>query len=221
LAQLWPQITNSSIRAAGLLNSHFNIETSGDTAKEIEQNMTGSGQIHVGQGSFSRFAQLHARMNQVNLLHQGVFGFNLNNVMQSVLPTKTSEFSSIDSAFSLDKQVLTIKHILYDGKDIKFSAAGKANLAQHSLDLDVAGVMPRVANSVFGGKLGELSREITLQKLLDGVTMHKLEKLPSLPLIGGMAGGPEIFTCRIMAPYDQPKLISQSIQKSFRWLHNR
>ena len=220
LAQLWPQITSYQIKAIGLLNSHISMETSGSTAHEFEQHMVGSGKVRIGQGSFSRLSLIHARLNQANLLHQGIFGFNLNNLMQSVLPTKASEFNSIDSAFNLDNEVLTVKHVLYDGKDIKFSAAGKANLVLHSLDLDIAGVMPRVSNSILGGRLGELSREITLQKLLDGLTMHKLEKLPSLPLLGGMAGGPEVFTCRILAPYDQPKLISQSIQKTFRWLRN-
>jgi hypothetical protein len=219
LTQLWPQITSSQIKAAGALSCNLNIDTSGSTAKELEQNMVGSGHVHAVHGSFSRLSQIHARLNQVNLFRQGIFGFNLNNVMQSVLPSKASEFDSIDSAFALDQEVLTVRHILYDGKDIKFSAAGKVNLALHTLDLDVAGVTPRVSNSVLGGKLGEFSREITLQKLLDGITMHKLEKLPSIPLIGGIAGGPEVFTCRIVSPYDQPKAISQSIEKSFHWLH--
>ena len=220
-AEFWPQVTSSQIKATGILNCNLNIDTNGDTAKDFEQNMIGSGHIHAVQGSFSRLSQLHARLNQVNLLHQGIFGFNFNNVMQSVLPTKATEFSSIDSAFAVDKQLLTVRHIFYQGKDIKFSAAGKINLALHTLDLDIAGLMPRVSNSVLGGKLGELSRDITLQKLLDGVTMHKLEKLPSLPLIGGIAGGPEIFTCKIVSPYDQPKMISQSIEKSFHWLHTK
>lgn len=220
LAQLWPQVTSSQIKATGLVGCNLSLDTYGTSAKELEQNMTGAGHIHAIDGSFSRLSQLHAKLNQVNLIRQGIFGFNFNNVMQSVLPAKASEFDSIDSAFAIDKQVVTIRHIFYDGKDIKFSAAGKVNLALHTLDLDIAGLMPRVSNSVLGGKLGELSREITLQKLLDGVTMHKLEKLPSLPLIGGIAGGPEIFTCRIAAPYDQPKMISQSVEKSFKWLHN-
>jgi hypothetical protein len=221
LAQLWPEITNSQIKAKGSLSGRFNIDTSGSTAKEIEQNMSGTGRVHATQGSFSKLSQLHAKLNQVNLIRQGIFGFNLNNVMQSVLPAKASEFNSIDSAFALDKEIFTIKHILYEGTDMKFSAAGKVNLALHNMDMDIAGLMPRVSNSVLGGKLGELSREITLQKLFDGLTMHKLEKLPPLPLIGGISGGPEIFTCKIVAPYDQPKAISQSIEKSFRWLHNR
>ncbi len=221
LAQLWPQITNSQIKAAGLLNCNLNVDTNGNSAKEFEQNMVGSGHIHAAHGSFSRLSQLHAKLSQVNLIRQGIFGFNFNNVMQSVLPAKASEFTAIDSAFALNKEILTIRHIFYEGKDIKFSSAGKVNLALHTLELDIAGLMPRVSNSVLGGKLGELSREVTLQKLLDGLTMHKLEKLPSIPLIGGMAGGPEIFTCRIVAPYDQPKMISQSIEKSFHWIHNQ
>ncbi len=221
LTQLWPQITNSQIKAAGSFNCNLAVDTSGNTAKELEQNMVGSGHVHAIHGSFGRLSQLHAKLNQVNLLRQGIFGFNVNNVMQSVLPSKASEFTSVDSAFALDQEIITIRHILYDGKDIKFSAAGKVNLALRTMDLDIAGVMPRVSNSVLGGRLGELSREITLQKLLDGITMHKLDKLPSLPLIGGIAGGPEVFTCRIVSPYDQPKMISQSIERSFHWLHNR
>jgi len=221
LAQLWPQITNSQINAAGLLDCHFNWDTSGNTITEREENLAGSGTIHIGRGSFNRTGELRARLNQANLVHQGLFGFHVNNLLQSVLPVKTSEFYSVDAAFGLQKQILTIRRLLYDGRDLKFSAAGKANLALHSLELDVAGVMPRVSSSVIHGPLGQLSREITLQKFLDSVTMHKLEKLPSLPLLGGIGGKTDLFTCRIVAPYNQPKLISQSIQKSFQWLNYR
>ncbi len=221
LAQLWPQITNAQINASGLLDCHFNWESSGSTDAEREENLAGSGTLHIGRGSFNRTGELRARLNQVNLVHQGLFGFHVNNLLHSVLPAKTSEFYSIDAAFGLQKQILTIRRLLYDGKDLKFSAAGKANLALHSLELDIAGVMPRVSTSVIHGPLGELSREITLQKFLDSVTLHKLEKLPSLPLLGGIGNKTDLFTCRIVAPYNQPKLISQSIQKSFQWLNYR
>ena len=221
LDDLWPQITNSQIDADGPFDCHFTLESTGVGAAELEENLAGSGTIHVGRGAFNRSGKLHARLNQVNLLHQGIFGFNVNNLLQSVLPAKASEFYSIDGAFGLSKEVLTIRSLLYDSRDLKFSAAGKANVALHSLELDVAGVMPRVSTSVIHGPLGQLSREITLQKLLDSVTLHKLDKLPSLPLLGGIGNKTDLFTCRIVAPYNQPKLISQSIQKSFQWLNYR
>jgi hypothetical protein len=219
LAQLWPRINNSQIDIEGPLDCHFSLSSSGDSPSELEANLAGSGTIHVGRGSFNRSGLLHARLNQVNLIHQGISGFNVNNLLQSVVPAKTSEFYSIDGAFGLTKEVLTIRSILYDSRDLKFSAAGKANLSLNSLELDVAGVMPRVSTSVIHGPLGELSREITLQKFLDSLTLHKLDKLPSLPLIGGIGNKTDLFTCRIVAPYNQPKLISQSIQKSFQWLN--
>ena len=219
LAQLWPEIANSDINVTGLFDCHFNLTSSGATIAEIEKNMSGSGDIHISKGSFSRTGLLNARLSQVNLLHQGIAGFNVNNLLQSVVPAKKSYFSSIDGTFGLDDEVLTVRRLLYDGQDLKFSAAGKANLALHSLEMDIAGVMPHVSTSVIGGPLGELSREITVQKLLDSLTLHKLDRLPSLPLIGGISNKSDIFTCKIQAPYNQPKLISQSIDKSFHWLN--
>ncbi len=219
LSQLWPQMTNSQIIVTGLLDCHFSLESSGANQTEIEKNMSGSGDIHVGSGSFSRTGPLNARLNQVNLLHQGIVGFNVNNLLQSVVPAKLSYFNSIDGTFGLDSEILTIRRLLYDGRDLRFSAAGKANLALHSLEMDVAGVMSRVSTSPLGGPLGELSREITVQKLLDSLTLHKLDRLPSLPLLGGISNKSDLFTCKILAPYNQPKLISQSIDKSFHWLN--
>ena len=119
---------------------------------------------------------MKCQTRQVNLLHQGIAGFNVNNLLQSVVPAKKSYFSSIDGTFGLDDEVLTVRRLLYDGQDLKFSAAGKANLALHSLEMEIAGVMPHVSTSVIGGPLGELSREITVQKLLDSLTLHKLDR---------------------------------------------
>jgi hypothetical protein len=60
---------------------------------------------------------------------------------------------------------------------------------------------------------------MTLQNFFDVVTMHKLESLPSVPVLGDIANDrPRTFSFQISSPLDKPHAISQSIEKSFAWL---
>jgi hypothetical protein len=92
----------------------------------------------------------------------------------------------------------------------------------HTIELEIAGQIPRVTSSVLSGTVGGLSKGITVQKMMGTMTLHKLETLPALPLLGDIASArPRVFTFKVLAPYDQPKTLSQSIEKSFHWLPSK
>jgi hypothetical protein len=87
------------------------------------------------------------------------------------------------------------------------------------LEMQVAGTVPRVLSSVIGGPMGKMSKRITIQNILEIVTLHKLENLPPLPILGDFTNDrPNTFSFKVTALIDQPQAISQSIEKSFFWL---
>src|SRR5262249_12939392 len=149
-------------------------------------------------------------------------GFNFNNLLQSMVPVRTGNFSSITGRIKVAKGVVGFNELLYRGEDMRLWGAGHANLVDNTMDIEMAGQIPRVASSMFSRTFGEVSRNITFQRMMNFLTMHKLENLPSIPLLGDIASDkPRAFTFKVQGPTDQPKLVARSIEKSFHWLPNQ
>ncbi len=182
----------------------------------------GLGKFHVKNGVLARFGRLQTRLTQANVLKSGVLGFNLNNLLQSVVPVRTGEFKELIGTYAIVKGMLAFTELKYNGEDMRLWGGGTANLVDGKVNIEIAGTLPRVTSSVLGGPLGHVSRGITIQKLLNAVTFNKLEKLPSLPVLGDLAGDkPRTFTFKMTAPLDEPNVLAQSIEKSFKWIPSK
>ena len=105
-------------------------ETEGNDYKDALANLTGGGVVTVHSGIVTRFGQLQTKLTQANLLHQGLFGFNLNNLLQSTVPVRTGRFKDLISEFRLSKNVLYVDELTYNGDDMRLWGAGKANLTR-------------------------------------------------------------------------------------------
>lgn len=205
----------------GDVKANLEIKTKGTNYEETMNNLAGSGQIVFANGLVSRFGDLETRLTQYNLLTQGIFGFNLNNLLQSVWPVRSGQYSELSTRFNIANQVVKINEIKFSGTDMRLWGLGKANLKTNKLDMEIAGRIPRVTQSMLGGEVGKLSRNLTLQKALKVATFGKLQNLPTLPLIGAIATDkPRTFEFNISAPLDNPKTIAKTIEKTFKWLPN-
>lgn len=218
--ELASNLFNKPGEISGFADGSFTLSADLDSPKSVVSTLTGHGTVTVSNGLVSRFGQLQAKITQANLLRQGLFGFNFNNLLQSVYPVRTGHFRDLTGQFNMDKGVITINDIRYNGDDMRLWGNGKANLMLDTLVVDVAGKIPRVSSSVIGGPVGEVSKAFTFQKVMNVVTMKQLESLPSLPVLGEFAASnkPRTFSFKVMAPIDNPKLLAQSIEKSFHWL---
>lgn len=220
-SQLVEECAGMKDEISGVLDADATFQTSGEDVDKLMNNIDGAATMTISKGVVTGFGTLQTRINQGNLVHQGLFGFNFNNVLQSIAPVRTGAFRKIETALRMDRGHISVGKLRYDGDDMQLSATGQANTRLHTLELQIEGKIPRVSSSMLGGPFG-LSREFTVQKVMDSITLHKLEGLPSLPVLGDIASAkPNAFTFKVMAPYDQPKLISQSIEKSFRWRQHK
>ncbi|MBU6451428.1 MAG: hypothetical protein KGS72_06600 [Cyanobacteria bacterium REEB67] len=207
---------------SGTMDGEIHLSSSGESLKKILANLEGTGSIVVKDGVVARFGQLQTKITQANLLEQGIFGFNFNNLLQSMVPVRTGEFKEVRSKFSIYKGMLAIKELRYSGDDLRMWGAGQANLPADTMDLEIAGNIPRVTESMLGGKIGNISRRITIQKFLKSVTFGRLENLPALPLIGDIASDkPRTFSFKVDASASDSAQITHSIEKSFKWLPNK
>ncbi len=207
----------------GAMDGELHLTASGGgTAKEFIKNLEGTGAFTIKDGIVARFGQLQTKLTQANLLQQGILGFNFNNLMQSVVPVRTGEFNELNGRYSIYQGMLNIKEIRFSGDDLRMWGAGSVNLAANTIDVEIAGTIPRVTKSRLGGVMGDLSRRVTISKLLNAVTFGRLENLPSLPLLGDIASDkPRTFSFTTESNMSDAKQITKSIEKTFKWLPNK
>ncbi|MCC7527568.1 MAG: hypothetical protein IT342_03530 [Candidatus Melainabacteria bacterium] len=206
----------------GTADGDLLLKSQGSDKDEMIRNLNGTGKFHIKNGVLARFGRLQTRLTQANVLKSGVLGFNLNNLLQSVVPVRTGEFKELIGSYAIARGMLAFTELKYNGEDMRLWGGGTANLADGKVNMEIAGTLPRVTSSVLRGPLGHVSRGITIQKLLNAVTFNKLEKLPSLPVLGDLAGDkPRTFTFKMSAPLDEPNVLAQSIEKSFKWLPSK
>ena len=220
--QFMADLIEHSGEVTGLADGKITLEGAASDWNNAVANMQGHGDIAVYKGSVPRVGQLQEKLTQANLLQQGIFGFNLNNVMQTVLPVKYGKFKEASVHFDVANGVVDLDRMIFDGKDLRLRAAGTWNLGTNTLNIDVAGNIPRVATSILPGAVGEVSRNFTIQKAVRVMTFNKLENLPSVPILGDIGtDDPRAFTFKIASVLDGSNGVTNSIGKSFKWLPNK
>jgi hypothetical protein len=206
----------------GLADGKISLDTAGGDWNALVSNLQGKGEINVVKGSVPKVGALQEKLSQANLLQQGIFGFNINNVFQSMLPVKAGKFKQANMSFEITSGVVGIDRLTFDGNDLRLRAAGVWNIPLNTLNVEVAGNIPRVASSIIPGAMGEVSRNFTLQKAVRVMTFHKLENFPNVPILGDIGtDDPRAFMFKIACSLASPNAVQQSISKSFRWLPNK
>lgn len=206
----------------GLADGKISLDSSGNDYNQNLRNLQGNGELAVYKGTVPKVGQLQEKLTQANLLQQGIFGFNVNNVLQSVLPVKTGKFSEASTSFEIADGIINVDRMIFDGNDLRLRAAGTWNLPLNSISMEVDGNIPRVSSSILPGAVGEVSRNFTLQKAVRVMTFNKLENLPSLPILGDIGtDDPRAFTFKIAGVLNSSDAVTHSIQKSFKWLPNK
>lgn len=222
LEELMDRLLNAPNEVSGPMDGEIHLTTSGADDKQMLANLEGTGHILVTDGIVARFGQLQNKLTQANLLQQGILGFNLNNLLQSVAPVRSGEFNQLQSRFQIYKGVLNLKELRFSGDDLRLWGGGAVNLPENTINVEIAGTIPRVTKSRLGGALGELTRGFTISSLINKATFGALENLPSLPIIGDIASDkPRGFAFQVQAPMGDPKLVTKSIEKSFKFLPNK
>ncbi len=203
----------------GKASGELALDTQGANKAELISHLNGSGQLNIAAGKVTRFGLLQNKITQSNLVHEGLFGFNLNNLLQSVAPVRSGEFKHLTANFYVVNGIVTSQDLQFNGDDLRLWAAGRFSLPANTMTMEVDGSFPRVSSSLLSSTVGSMSRNFTIQRFVDVATMHKLQGLPSLPLLGDIASdSPRAFSFNVMASLNDANNVSKSIEKSFHWL---
>ncbi|MBX9688786.1 MAG: AsmA-like C-terminal region-containing protein [Candidatus Obscuribacterales bacterium] len=221
--ELVKDLIDHSGGVTGLADISLSLDSPGGAAgTETLKTLSGSGHFNVYQGSVASFGKLQEKLNEANLLQQGIFGFNVNNLLQAMMPVKSGQFNEVSGKFNIGKGAINFDELRFEGNNLRMRAVGKFDFLGRNLNVDVAGDIPRVSSSIIPGAIGEMSRKVTLQRMFSIVTFRKLKDLPALPLLGDIANDdPRAFAFSVSTSTEQAKLITQAVEKSFKWLPNK
>lgn len=183
-------------------------------AADLLTSISGQGSAQVSNGKVARFSQLERGISAENVIHSNLFNFNLNNLISTFAPFQSGKFNQISASFAMSKGQMSINNVFYESKDLRLRAKGIVNLAKNSMQVNVAGAVPRVSTR---GVLGPVAHFLSIH----GITTF-IENIPyRLANHYVPDNTPRAFFFKISAPTDKPKTIADSIMKSFRWLKAR
>lgn len=191
----------------GDLTADFSLCSSGYNARELLRNLHGDGQFCIKEGEVPELAKLQFKLTQANLLEQGLLGFNLNNLLASITPVKTSKFDEVSGRYWISRGIVHTNPLRYFGDDLRLWGSGKVDIPRDHIAMDMFGNVPRISRSVLGKFWGRIIGSFTLQNLLGGFLDGKDKK-------------PRTFAFRVSAPLSDQEAIAKSIEESFHWLPN-
>lgn len=206
----------------GTLNGSFQFSTHGEGRKEKIGNSNGYVKVHVEKGHLVRLGSLEYLLRAANVVQSGIAGFNLNNVVDLVVPEKTGYFDVLDGDVKIENGVLKTDGISSTGKNLSLYIRGWMDMSTNYADMTVLG---RLSKDVSGllGPIGSLSIN-TFINFIPGVgffpdepdkgIINTIPGLDKIPLLG--LGGDKKY--RRFVVEIEGDLYSENAVKSFRWV---
>lgn len=218
--ELVKDVIDHSGGVTGLADITLSLDNTGGS--DPERALSGNGKFSVYQGNIASLGKLQEKLNGLNILQQGLFGFNVNNLLQAMLPVNSGQFKEVSGDMRFSNGNILFEQVRFEGANLRMRAAGKFDYMDKKMEMAVAGDIPRVSSSLIPGAIGEMSRKVTLQRMFRIVTFKKLKDLPALPILGDLANDdPRAFAFSVETSTEQPKVITQAVEKSFKWLPNK
>jgi AsmA-like C-terminal region/Protein of unknown function len=203
---------------SGDVDMQIKLGTHGKNLHEVLTNFAGDGNIEISNGSIRKMGRIETDLRRVTLLHQGLVGLNWNSFWESIIAKKTGTYKTLTGEFKFDRQLFTLEQFKYSGADMCLWAAGTINLRNSIVNMTVAGDIPRISKGTVAG----VSRAVRLTSFLNVATLGRLKSFPSLPILGEInPDRSRTFEFKLKSPVDEPKAITQSAERTFRWLPSR
>ncbi len=207
----------------GTISGDVRFSTRGGSQRELIKNSNGYAKFNATKGNFVRLGSLEYLLRAVNVLHSGVGGFNLNNIIDLVSPQKTGHFETLQGSVYAKNGVLYTDDITSSGKNLSLFISGRLDMLTNHADIQVLG---RLSKKV-SGMLGPVG-SISINQFIDYIP--GLGFLPTTPdrkgvidLIPGLSKIPGLELAddkkfRRFAVQINGDLYDQGSVRSFRWV---
>ncbi|HEY9681985.1 MAG TPA: AsmA-like C-terminal region-containing protein [Oculatellaceae cyanobacterium] len=218
-AEVTEKLFKQHNQISGNVDMRIDVDTHGKNLHEVINNFEGDGDVEISNGSINKFGHLEAELKRVSVLHQGLVNLNWSGLWQSIMPSKSrGNYKTVSGQFKFDRQSFWLEQFKYSGEDMCLWASGIINLSSSTINMSVAGNIPRVSRGTVAG----VSRAVRLTSFVNVATLGTLKSVPALPILGELnPDRSRTFIFRLNSPLDEPKAITQSAERTFRWLPSR
>ena len=197
-------------KLAGRTNFALMISGSGKNKDEIIANTNGNLSFSVNDGKLAQVALLQKGLQVANLFSQGIFGFNLKNVLSLFFKYQDGSFNTITGELDLKDGKIKAKEFNYRAKDLFLNSFGFVDLINSFVGLSFYGYLPEQS----GEK--EQKQKSSPTSVISIVPNAFGQKRFFIPFLSSTS--PKYFKFEVKGDIKKPKKITSHARRSFKWL---
>ncbi len=184
------------------------IKAEGKTKDEIISTSNGALSFSITEGKLGQVALLHKGLKLANLVGQGIFGFNLSNILSLFLKYQDGSFNTIDGALDIKKGTVKANNFHYRAGNLFLNSFGFIDIVNSFIDLSFYGFLPKELTNQDGSK-GAIS-------VLPETLSKRRIVIPLLHITP-----PQYFKFEVKGNLKESKKITRRATRSFRWLRGK
>ena len=215
-------------KISGTTDFSIMLNGQGKTKEDLTSKSTGNVLFSIKDGKIGQVALLHKGLQLANLLGQGIFGFNLKNVLSLFFKYQDGSFNQIQGNFDIKDGKVSTNEFLYRAEDLNLNSYGFIDLNNLFVGLSFYGHLPRYKTNI-PGKQNKLSTKIgdplnSIPKEITNTVTGALSIIPNaigekrffIPFLSSTP--PAYFKFEVKGDIKNPKQITSQTRRSFKWL---
>ncbi|MGE0200308.1 MAG: AsmA-like C-terminal region-containing protein [Candidatus Melainabacteria bacterium] len=213
-------LLNVSNQIFGDMDGTVRFVTQGMSDVESMNNANGTVTMKIRNGRLPGITKVETLLTAANVLRGGLLGLNLNNIIRTVAPFRSSYFADMSGDMLIARNRLYTDNLLSDGENLDLQMKGSVALDNGNVNMTVDGKMTQDVGGKLGllGKLslGKLVKTVPIVGYLPGVPGGVLSYVPGIgytPGLGGPAGTYNRFRVSLNGRLEDPNAI-----QDFHWL---
>ena len=126
--ELTKQLGGQQNEFKGTTNITLSLSGKAKSSEELFKSLSGSGSFDSNNGRIATLSILQKKVEEANVLEQGVVGFRVSNVLGIIEPKENGEFLSANGQMNIDNGIVQLKKIVINGEELKLESTGTINL---------------------------------------------------------------------------------------------
>jgi len=206
----------------GTLNGKGEFNSRGRNSQEIIANASGFASFKIADGRLVRLGSLEYFLRAYNIVQSGIAGFNINNILDLIIPQNTGNFEVLEGTLTAKDGILKTDNLASKGKNLSLFLSGDIDMITNNANVTILGNMSKKVSGLLG-PLGSVSIN-TFIDFIPGIGFLPstpdtglINLIPGISRIPGLGLGGDKKVRRFAVKIDGNLYDPKSV-KSFRWL---
>lgn len=213
---------NMSNEVYGILNGNVQITTKGTTTEELLSNSKGLATFKVNNGRMVRLGSVEYLLKAINVVQGGITGFNVNNVLDLLVPHKTGYFKTLEGTLHIKNGIVSTDNTSTKGDNLSLFISGDFDTQTNYSDVVIMGQLSKKVSGLLGPigsvSIGSVIDSIPVVNKNQKPQKNLLDKIPGLKKVPNVGIEDKANKCRPFITRIEGDLYDPKSLKSFKWL---